>query len=198
MTRQSVSVENNSAPCTDTMSIAAMITQRRKRAQTKRGGTAGRALAASIAQRAHLDRASEQLEFTERLPPGEQGVELGRLDILDPLAAHADDMMMRAGVAVVARGLVQRRDLARLADVAQALERAMDGGERDTRMFAADAGVDAVSARMVARFQQRAQHGKPLRRDRHLFAPAVGDEFREPGFGVIAASLPAKEFNFRH
>ena len=106
-----------------------------------------------MAQRAHLDRASEQLEFTERLPPGEQGVELGRLDILDPLAAHADDVMMRAGVAVVARGLVQRRDLARLADVAQALERAMDGGERDTRMLAADTGVDAVGARMVARLQ---------------------------------------------
>src|SRR5580658_7753806 len=104
-----------------------------------------------MAQRAHLDRASEQLKFAECLPPGEQGVELGRLDILDPLATHADDVMMRASVAVVARGLVQRRDLARLADIAQALERAMDGGERDTRMFAVDAGVDAVGARMVAR-----------------------------------------------
>jgi hypothetical protein len=74
----------------------------------------------------------------------------------------------------------------------------MDGGERDTRMFAADTGVDAVSARMVARLQKRAQHGKPLRRHRHLFAPAVGDEFCEPGFGVIATPLRAKEFNFRH
>jgi hypothetical protein len=51
---------------------------------------------------------------------------------------------------------------------------------------------------MVARFEQRTQHGEPLRCDRHLFAPAVGDEFREPGLGVIAASLPAKQFNFRH
>ena len=71
-----------------------------------------------MAQRAHLDRASEQLEFAERLPPGKQGVELGRLEILHSLASHADHVMMRAGVAVVARGLMQRRDFARLADVA--------------------------------------------------------------------------------
>ena len=87
------------------------------------------------------------------MPLAEQAVELGGLEILDPLAAHADDVMMRASVAVVARGLVQGGDLARLADVAQALERAMDGGERDTWMFATDASIDAVGARMVARFQ---------------------------------------------
>ena len=151
-----------------------------------------------MAQRAHFNRASEQLEFTERLPPREQRVELGRLDVLDPLAAHADDVMVRAGVAVVARGLMQRRDLARLADVAQPFERAMDGGERDAWMFAADASVNTVGAGMVARFQQRPQHGEPLRRHRHFFAPAVGDEFREPGCGVLAAALTDKQFNLSH
>ena len=59
-----------------------------------------------MAQRADLDRASEQLKLAERLPAGEQGVELGRFDIFDPLAAHAYDMMVRASVTVVARGLV--------------------------------------------------------------------------------------------
>ena len=151
-----------------------------------------------MTKRTHLDRASEQLKFTERLPPVEQTIELGRLEILDPLAAHADDVMMRAGVAVVARGLMQGRHLARLADVAQALERAMDGGERDARMLAADAGIDAVGARVIARLQQRAQYRDPLRCHRHLLAPAVGDEFREPGLGILAASLPAEQFNFCH
>src|ERR1700722_7724922 len=136
-----------------------------------------------MTERAHLDRASEQLELTERLPPVEQAVELGRLEILDSLAAHADHVMMRAGIAVVACGLMQGRDLARLADVAQALERAMNGGERDARMLAADAGIDAVGARVIARLQQSAQYGEALRRHRHLLAPAVGDEFREPGLG---------------
>src|SRR5271163_321242 len=177
-----------------------VIAQRRRHRSVRwrsdyRRGTAARAFAASKAQRAHFDRASEQLELTEGLPPGEQGVELGRLEILDPFAAHADDVMMRAGVAVVACGFVQRRDLAGLADVAQALERAMDGGERDAWMLAADAGVDAVGAWMVARFQQRAQHREALRRYCHLLAPAVGDEFRESGIGVFAASLTAKQFN---
>jgi hypothetical protein len=93
---------------------------------------------------------------------------------------------------------VQRRDFIRLADVAQALERAMDGGERNVRMFAADTGVDAVGARMIARFEQRAQHRKTLRCHRHFLAPAVGDEFREPGLGVFAASLAAKQFRSSH
>ena len=106
-----------------------------------------------MAQRAHFDRASEQLEIAERLSPGEQGVEFRRLDILDPFASDANDMMVRAGVAVVARGLMQRRDLVRLADVAQALQRAMDGGERDAWMFAADAGVD----------RGRRADGRPIR-----------------------------------
>ena len=109
-----------------------------------------------MAERAHLDRASDQLELAERLASGEQAVELGRFDVLDPFAAHAHHMMMRAGVAVVARGLMQRGDLARLADFAQALERAMHRGERDARMLSAHARIDAVGARMVARFEQRA------------------------------------------
>ena len=46
------------------------------------------------------------MEFAERPAAGEQGVELGRFDIFDPLAAHSYDMMVRASVTVVARGLV--------------------------------------------------------------------------------------------
>jgi hypothetical protein len=37
-----------------------------------------------------------------------------------------------------------------------------------------------------------------LRRHRHFFAAAVGDEFREPGCGVLAAALTAKQFNLSH
>src|SRR5579871_6219609 len=113
-----------------------------------------------MAQRAHLDRASEQLEFAERSAPGEQRVELRSLEVRDPLAAYADHVMVRAGVAIVTRALVQRRDLACLADLAQAFERAMDGGKRDPRMLTADARImlsargcspDSSSARITAR-----------------------------------------------
>jgi hypothetical protein len=74
----------------------------------------------------------------------------------------------------------------------------MDGGERDVRMFAAHAIVNAVGARMIAGFEQCAQHGKTLRRHGHFLAPAVGDELGEPALGVVAASLPAKQFKSSH
>src|SRR5579862_6831067 len=104
--RQSLNVESNSAPCTDRMNIAAIITQRcgggcadssvavvraltpggaadelgpgnfvarrcPRRGSGVRGRAAGIALAASTAERAHFDRASDQLELAERLASGE-------------------------------------------------------------------------------------------------------------------------------
>ena len=63
--------------------------------------------------------------------------------------------MMRREVAVVARAVVQRGDLARLADLAQGLERAMHGGERDMRMLAAHLVEHRFGARMVGGGEQR-------------------------------------------
>src|SRR5689334_12245636 len=106
--------------------------------------------------------------------------------------------MMRAGISVVACALVQRSDFARLADFAERFESSMDRCERDPRMLSADQRVDALRVRMVARFEQRTHHGDPLRRDGHLLAPAVGDEFDEPAASVIAAALLIDESYFTH
>src|SRR5580692_3898807 len=98
-------------------------------------------------------------------------------------------MMMRRDVAVVARAVVQHRDLARLTDVAQGLERAMHGGERNMRMLLADGGENRVRARMVARVEQHFDNREALRRDGQAALAASIGKLREP-FGRVRTAPP--------
>jgi hypothetical protein len=99
--------------------------------------------------------------------------------------------MMRGGIAVVSGAVVQRRDLARLANRAQRLQRAMHGGERDIRMFLADLGEDGFGAWMVARVNQHAHHSDALRRNRQPAVAASGGELGQPFGGIPGAPLGA-------
>ncbi len=134
------------------------------------------------AQRVNLERAAQQPELAEFGAAVEHPLEARNLDIADAPAADAYHMMMRGGIAVVACAVVQRGNLARLADAAEGLERAMDGGERDVRMFAAYGGVDSLGARMLVGVEQGADDGEALGRDREATAMAALGELRHaPG-----------------
>ncbi len=59
----------------------------------------------------------------------QQTIDPGNLKVANPPAPDTDHGMVRPDGAVVARAVVQHRDLARLADLAQRLERAMHRSE---------------------------------------------------------------------
>src|SRR5271169_4589269 len=86
--------------------------------------------AALRAQRLNLQRAAEHFEIADGRAALQHLLELGYLDIAHPPALHAYHVMMRGEVAVVARAVVQRGDLARLANLAQRLQGPMHGGKR--------------------------------------------------------------------
>jgi hypothetical protein len=153
---------------------------------------------ALAAQRAHFDRAAKKLKLAEHPPSGKQRIKLWSFDVLNAFASHAYHMMMRTGVAVVARGFMQRSYFACLADVAEPFEGSMDGSKRDVGMLAANFVVDSIGSRVIARFEQRTHHGQALRRDRHPVAPAIGDELLEPPLRILAALADANQLNIAH
>ena len=77
------------------------------------------------AQRLDFQRTAEDLEIADRGAPVQHLLELGNFDIAHAAAFDAHHMMMGREVAVVARAVVQRGDLTRLADFAQCLQRPM-------------------------------------------------------------------------
>ena len=66
---------------------------------------------------------------------------------------------------IVTRALMERRHLARLADLTKLLEDAMNRGQRYVGEFFAYGGADVLGAGMLFRGQQRSDDGEPLRRD---------------------------------
>src|SRR6202030_3984636 len=83
--------------------------------------------------------------------------------------------MMRREIAVEARAVVQGGDLARLADLAERFERAMDGRQRDMRMPPAYGSENGLGARMVSGREQRLDNRESLRRDgESAIAAALG------------------------
>lgn len=112
-----------------------------------------------------LHRAAQQRELPETVLAFDESVCLRHLDITDLFALHTHYVVMGLGVAIVTRALVQRRHLARLADIAELLEDAMNRGERYVGKFFSYGGADVLGAGMLFRGQQRADDGEPLRRD---------------------------------
>ena len=84
-------------------------------------------------------------------------------------------------VAVIARGIVQERYLARLSDFAKLLQNPMDCGQRDVRMPATYCRIDLVGTRMVLRSEQGIYDREPLGCDRNPALMTPRDE--------LAASL---------
>src|SRR5260370_17922021 len=72
-----------------------------------------------------------------------------------PSTSHAQDVVMRLHVAVIARNIVQERYLARLSHLAKLLQHSMDGGQRNVRMDEAYCRTDLVGVRMLLRPEQR-------------------------------------------
>jgi hypothetical protein len=71
---------------------------------------------------------------------------------------------MRCEVAVIAGAVVEHRDLARLADLAEGFERAMDSRQRDMRMELAHRLEDGLDAGMIGGAEQRFDNREALRR----------------------------------
>ena len=94
---------------------------------------------------------------------------------------------MRREVAVVAGAVVEHRDLARLADLAERFERAMDGRERDMRMELAHGLENGLGARMVGGGEQRLDNREALRRHGESALPAAIGKFRHAASRVGAA-----------
>src|SRR5260221_14238557 len=139
-------------------------------------------------QRLNFQRAAEQLEIADGRAPAQHLFQLGDLDIAHPTALDAYHVMMRCQVAVVARAVMERGDLARLANLAQRLERAMHRGERYMRMLAAHDFAYRIGARMLSRRQQRLDDREPLRRHREAALAASLGKLREPPGGVPGAA----------
>ena len=112
-----------------------------------------------------LHRAAQQRELPEAVFPFDESVRLRHLDITDLFALHTHYVVMGLGVTIVTRALMQRRHLARLADLTELLEDAMNGGQRYVGKFFAHGGADVLGAGMLFRGQQRSDDGEPLRRD---------------------------------
>src|SRR5271155_5642738 len=89
-------------------------------------------------------------------------------------------MMMRCQIAVVARAVMQRGDLACLADTAKRLERPMNRRERDVRMKQAHLRENLIGTRMVARLQQRLDNRQALWRNRESAGATTCGEVTQP------------------
>ncbi len=148
----------------------------------------------------NLERVAEQLEFADaRLPSVEHASKPRDLDIANPVAAHADHVMMSFEVSVVAGAVVEGGHLTGLADPAQSLERTVDRGQRDMRMTAAYQGVNLVGPRMGGRGKQGPDNGQALRRYRQSARPASGGELAQPALSVTgpARIVHHSEFHYQ-
>ena len=134
---------------------------------------------ASPAQRVDFQRASQQCELSEAGRTFEQPVHLGNFYVMYSPALHAQHVVMRFDVTVIARGVVQQRYFARLSYVAKLLEDPMDRGQRDVGMRAADCCAYLVGARMARGSEQRSYHREPLGRHRDAALTAPRDEVAE-------------------
>ncbi len=112
-----------------------------------------------------MHRAAQQRELPETVFPFYKSVRLRHLDITDLFALHTHDVVMGLSVTIVTRALMQRGHLARLADLTELLEDAMNRSERYVGKFFAYGGTDVFGAGMLFRGQQRSDDGEPLRRD---------------------------------
>jgi hypothetical protein len=144
---------------------------------------------AASAERLDFQRTAYQGELPQTGSTFEELVHFRYLDILNAPAANANDMMMRLDVAVVTRGIMQKRYLARLADLAEFLQNPMHGRQRDMGMAAADSRIDLVGARMVFRGEQNLNYREALGRDCKAPLATSGDEFAESLHGVPLAPL---------
>lgn len=153
----------------------------------------GRGFAASLAQRADLDRATQQHELAKRRTVLEHSVELRRFQVTHAVASDAHHVMMSIGVTVVTRGIVEHRHLASFARVAQRLECAMHRGQRDHRLLGAHLGKDFLGRGMVARSEQRFENRDPLRRDCEALLATACYEIRHSARSIALAPLLAHQ-----
>ena len=131
-----------------------------------------------------LHRAAQQRELPEAVFPFDESVRLRHLDITDLFALHTDDVVMRLRMTIVTRALMQRRYLARLADLAELLEDAMNRRQRYVGKFFAHGGADVLGAGMLFRGQQRSDDGEPLRRDGQAARMAALHELIQAASGI--------------
>ncbi len=81
---------------------------------------------ALFAKSLDFQRTAEQRELPQAGCTFEELVYLGHLDVVHPFASHANDVVMRLDVAVIACDIVQQRDLARLSNFAKFVQNPMD------------------------------------------------------------------------
>jgi hypothetical protein len=81
------------------------------------------------AQSINFYRAAEQCERSQARLTFEKLVDAGDLDVLYPPASDTKNVVVGFDVAVVARGIVQERDLAGLAHFAKLFKNPMDCGQ---------------------------------------------------------------------
>jgi hypothetical protein len=84
---------------------------------------------APLAESLNFQRTAQQRELSQAGSTLEQLVQLGYLDVVNPSASYAKHVMMRLDVAVIARSVVQERQLARLSHFAKLVENPMDCGQ---------------------------------------------------------------------
>jgi|SRR5579863_2926591 len=84
---------------------------------------------APSAESINFQRAVQQCELSKAGSTLEQLIHFGYLYVMYPSAADANDVVMRLHVAVIARNIVQERDLARLPHFAKLRQNPMDCGQ---------------------------------------------------------------------
>ena len=137
-----------------------------------------------LAEGVYFQRAAQQCELPQARCPYQKLVDFRYLNVMYPSALHAQHMMMRFDVAVIARDIVQKGHLARLSYLAEFVENSMDGGQRYVGMLAAHGGIDLVRAGMILGSQKGSYNGEPLRGYRDTALSASRDELTESSNGV--------------
>jgi len=120
---------------------------------------------APSAESIDFQRTAQQCELSQARCTFEKPVNFRYLYVLDPSASDANDVVMRFHVAVITRGIVQRRHLPCLSQLAKLLQNPMDCGQRYVGMLAAHGRAYVFGARMVPRGEQRSYDREPLRCD---------------------------------
>ena len=82
---------------------------------------------AAPAESFNFQRTAQQCELSQARCALKKFIHFGYLDVIDPSASDAQNVVMRLNITVIARNIMQERYLARLPHVAKLVQNPMDG-----------------------------------------------------------------------
>ena len=141
------------------------------------------------AKSVNFQRTAEHRELPEAGRTLNEFIRRRHLDIANLFALHAHHVMMRFRVPIVARALMQRRYLARLAGLTELLEDAMHSSQRYVGKLFANRRADVLGAGMAFRGQQRLDDRETLRGDGQAAFMAALHEIIAPPSRIFDSPL---------